>query len=80
MDPLSITAGVIGGVSGLLTIYKETRKIYEKWRSKKKAKKTAEEELQNSLERAPDEVDCQRKSLSRIHGRRFDQGDGMFKG
>jgi hypothetical protein len=62
-----------------VSIYSEGRKLYEKWRKKKKAKKAAEEELQTSLERAPDEVDCQRKSLSRIHGRPFDQGDGMFQ-
>jgi len=77
MDPLSISLGVIGGVSSLMTIYKEGKKFYEKWRSKKKAKKTAEEELQNALEEAPGEVDNQRKSLSRIHGRAFDHGDGM---
>jgi hypothetical protein len=76
MDPFSISAGVIGSVSGLVTIYKEGRKAYEEWRSKKKWKKPAEEELQQSLEKAPDEVDCQCKCLLRIHGPAFDQGDG----
>lgn len=77
MDPFSISVGVIGGVAALVEIYHAGRKAYGKWRSKKKGKKPAEEELQQSLEKAPDEVNCQCRSLLRIHGPEFDQGDGM---
>lgn len=79
MDPFTITVSVIASVSGLVSIYKEGRKVYEKWRTKKKGKKPAEEELQDSLEKAPDEVDFHRGCLSRIHGRKFDLGDGLFE-
>jgi hypothetical protein len=77
MDPLSITAGVISCVSGLIVIYKEGRKHYEKLRTKRKEKKkAAEEELQTSLEKAPEELDNQCQRLSRMHGGPFDKGDG----
>jgi hypothetical protein len=77
MDPLTITAGVIGSVAGVISIYKEGRKHYEKWRTKRKEKKKAgEEELQTSLEKTPNELDNQCQRLLRMHGRLFDKGDG----
>jgi len=78
MDPISITAGVISGVSGLISIYAAGRKQYEKWRTKRKEKKAAEEELQTSLEKAPNELDQRCQGLSKVHGREFDKGDGTY--
>jgi hypothetical protein len=78
MDPFSITTGVISSVSGVISIYVEGRKQYEKWRTKRREKKAAEEELQTSLEKAPNELDKRRQGLSKIHGRAFDKGDGTY--
>jgi len=76
MDPLSITAAVVGTVAGVTQVFKISHKLYQKWRTKKKGKKPAEEELDNSLAAAPTEVQSKSEALAKRHGPAFREGDG----
>lgn len=76
MDPVTITVSVISAVAGILTTYKTGRELYKKWRAKKKAKKPAEEEVENSLAVSSSQIDNRCTQLSRKHGPAFERGDG----
>ncbi|KAH8595953.1 hypothetical protein B0O99DRAFT_671912 [Bisporella sp. PMI_857] len=76
MDPVTISLSVVSAVAGIVATFKTSHDYFRKWRSKKrKWKKPAEEELENSLAIGSTEVDCQHRSLARIHGPGFESGD-----
>jgi hypothetical protein len=77
MDPITITVSVIAAVAGLLTTYKTGREFYQKYRAKKKARKVAEAEVEDSLEVGSTEIDKYCTQLARRHGQAFEYGDGM---
>lgn len=77
MDPITITVSVISAVAGVLKPYKTGREFYKKWRAKR-ARKPAEEEVEDLLVVSPSKINNRCTELSRRHGPTFEQGDGAY--
>jgi hypothetical protein len=75
MDPASII-GIISGVIAIAGAFKKGAESFQKWRKERKAKKTAEEELQNSLEEGGPTVKSKYDKQLKKYGEIFGKGDG----
>jgi len=76
MDPVS-AIGLVGSIIGIAGAFRTGYKSFRTWRKKRKAKKSAEQELENSLDIGSLTVETAYDKHHKIHGFVFANGDGI---
>ncbi|KAG9237002.1 hypothetical protein BJ875DRAFT_481742 [Amylocarpus encephaloides] len=73
LDP---TVGIVGGVVAITEVYGKGATSFETWRKGRKTRKSAEEELQTSLDVSGQAVEWEYRKLEEKYGDAFKHGDG----
>lgn len=77
MEPSYQAISTLDAVEEIVTKFKTSREIYQKWRERRRRKQPAEEELEVSLVLGAEKLKSRSKELQEIWGSAFNRGDGM---